>query len=98
MEAWTPICESILPSRPICRSRPTLRFPRDTRNPPELGGDFLVAIPTRDVFIAFPITTGAFIERLRQRIVRDFHNLPYPITENLFLVTLDGVAPWQDAA
>jgi len=65
---------------------------------PELGGNFLVAIPTRDVFIAFPQQPPQFIERLRKRIDDDFQSLPYPITSDLFLVTLDGVAPWRDAA
>jgi uncharacterized protein YtpQ (UPF0354 family) len=65
---------------------------------PELGGNFLVAIPTRDVFIAFPTEPKPFIDRLRSRISDDFKSLPYPITSNLFLVTLDGVAEWRDAA
>lgn len=65
---------------------------------PELGGNFLVAIPTRDVFIAFPTGPAVFIDRLRQRINDDFKSLPYPITSDLFLVTLDGVAEWREAA
>lgn len=65
---------------------------------PELGGDFLVAIPTRDVFLAFPTGPDPFVDRLRERVLVDYKKLPYPITENLFLVTLDGVAPWSDAA
>lgn len=65
---------------------------------PELGGDFLVAIPTRDVFLAFPTGPDPFVDRLRERVDIDFRKMPYPITQNLFLVTLDGVAPWSDAA
>ncbi len=65
---------------------------------PELGGNFLVAIPTRDVFIAFPAQSTSFFEKLRQRIDHDFKSLPFPITSDLFLVTMDGVAPWKEAA
>lgn len=59
---------------------------------PELGGDFLVAIPTRDVFIAFPTAPDQFVNRLHQRVRDDFRKLPYPITDALFYVTRDGVA------
>ena len=65
---------------------------------PELGGDFLVAIPTRDVFLAFPTGPEGFVGRVRQRIAHDYRKLPYPITDHLFLVTLDGVADWRPEA
>jgi uncharacterized protein YtpQ (UPF0354 family) len=65
---------------------------------PELGGNFLVAIPTRDVFVAFPTEPDQFVGRLKQRIAADYRKLPYPITDDLFLVTLDGVASWEAAA
>lgn len=65
---------------------------------PELGGNFLVAIPTRDVFVAFPTEPDGFVGQLKQRIAADYRKLPYPITDNLFLVTLDGVASWDTAA
>jgi hypothetical protein len=65
---------------------------------PQLGRDFLVAIPTRDVFIAFPTTPHALIDRLRRQVAVDYQKLPYPITDRLFLVTRDGVADWNEAA
>ncbi|MBI1372794.1 MAG: DUF1444 family protein [Phycisphaera sp.] len=65
---------------------------------PELGGNFLVAIPTRDRFIAFPRTHDDLIHRLRPHIASDYRKLPYPITDHLFLVTLDGIADWGEAA
>lgn len=65
---------------------------------PEMGGDFLVAIPNRDVFIAFPRHPQDFIQRLKKRIQHDYHHLPYPITKKLFYVTRDGIAEWDDAA
>lgn len=65
---------------------------------PELGGNFLVAIPTRDVFLAFSQASSPFVGRLHERITRDYRCLPGPITPNLFLVTQDGVAAWRPAA
>ena len=58
----------------------------------ELRGDFFVATPARDTFIAMSAGPNAFIDRLRQRIDEDYRRLPYPITSDLFLVTRDGVA------
>jgi len=59
---------------------------------PELGGDFLVATPARDMFIAFTHGPGPFVDRLKDRIHTDYRRLPYPITERFFYVTRDGVA------
>lgn len=59
---------------------------------PEFGGDFLVATPARDMFVALTTDPGEFVHRLKTRVDRDFQRLPYPITSNLFLVTRDGVA------
>jgi hypothetical protein len=58
----------------------------------EMKGDFLVACPARDTFIAISQGPGPFIDRLRRRVDEDFRRLPYPITPELFLVTMDGVA------
>jgi len=59
---------------------------------PELGGDFLVATPSRDMFLAITVEPEPFVDRLHKRVHRDFRRLPYPITDELFLVTRDGVA------
>ena len=64
----------------------------------DLGGDFLVAIPARDVFIAFPDQRNAFAHKLNEQIISDFRRMPYPVTPKLFLVTRDGVAGGQAAA
>ena len=57
-----------------------------------LGPDFLVAIPARDMFVALSAGPTPFLQRLHRRVVQDFHRLPYPITDEFFLVTRDGVA------
>ena len=58
----------------------------------ELRGDFYVATPARDTFIAMSVGPDPFIGRLRQRVEEDYRRLPYPITSELFYVTRDGVA------
>lgn len=58
----------------------------------EMKGDFYVATPARDTFIAMSVGPNKFVDRLRQRIDEDYRRLPYPITSELFYVTRDGVA------
>lgn len=65
---------------------------------PEFGGDFLVATPARDRFVAISQNPGPFVEKMHHRIEREYHRLPYPITTNFFYVTRDGVAGTQSAA
>lgn len=57
-----------------------------------LGPDFLVAIPARDMFVALSAGPSPFLQRLHRRVVQDYNRLPYPITDELFIVTRDGVA------
>jgi hypothetical protein len=59
---------------------------------PELKGDFYVATPARDTFLAMTCDPPQFVDRLRSRVDADYRRLPYPITNNLFVVTRDGVA------
>lgn len=59
---------------------------------PELGGDFLVATPARDMFVAISQAPEPFVERIHERVERDYRRLPYPITTDFFYVTQDGVA------
>ncbi|MFM7261735.1 MAG: DUF1444 family protein [bacterium] len=58
----------------------------------EMKGDFYVATPARDTFIAISVGPDPFIERLRSRVEEDYRRLPYPITREFFYVTRDGVA------
>ena len=59
---------------------------------PELNGDFYVATPSRDMFLALSCEPAEFVTRLSKRVELDFRRLPYPITDCLFVVTRDGVA------
>ncbi len=59
---------------------------------PELHGDFYVAAPARDMFLALTCDPQEFVQRLKKRVRAEFKRMPYPITESLFVVTRDGVA------
>lgn len=59
---------------------------------PELKGDFYVAAPARDMFVAMSCNPNTFVDRLKKKVNRDYRRLPYPITTDLFVVTQDGVA------
>lgn len=63
-----------------------------TRLAPQLGNNFMVATPARDMFVAMTLGPDVFLDRLRSRVEQDFRRLPYPISPNLFVVTRDGVA------
>ena len=58
---------------------------------PRLGGDFYVATPARDMFVAFSPNPESFVSRLHDRVEHDYRRLPYPITPDFFYVTRDGV-------
>ncbi len=65
---------------------------------PELSGDFLVATPSRDMFLAMTKHPEPFVQRVRDRVEQDYRRLPYPITDRLFYVTRDGVAGTEPEA
>ncbi|MCH7848146.1 MAG: DUF1444 family protein [Planctomycetes bacterium] len=59
---------------------------------PQLHGDFYVATPARDIFLALTCDPDEFVGRLRERVHLEFKRMPYPITDELFVVTRDGIA------
>ena len=63
-----------------------------SRLAPQLHGDFYVATPARDMFLAMTCDPDDFVDRLRERVQMEFKRMPYPITNELFVVTRDGVA------
>ncbi len=69
-----------------------------SRLAPALHGDFYVATPARDMFLALSCDPDKFVERLQQRVDTDYKRMPYPITNKLFVVTQDGVAGTREAA
>ena len=65
---------------------------------PQMHGDFFVATPARDMFVAISCDPPEFVDKVQQRVLLDFKRLPYPITDALFIVTRDGVAGTREAA
>jgi len=56
-----------------------------------MGGNFYVATPARDMFVALSIGPEPFTRRLQARVSEDYRRLPYPITPDMFYITRDGV-------
>lgn len=63
-----------------------------SRLAPEMGGDFYVATPARDMLIAMSRGPRPFVDRLLDRVRDDHRRMPYAITSDLFYVCRDGVA------
>lgn len=60
-----------------------------------LGSPFLAGVPNRDILLCFrndPETVG----RLRSQISEDYRKMPNNITDELVLVTADGIAPFSE--
>lgn len=65
---------------------------------PQLGGNFLVATPARDMFVALSPSPEPFVKRLQSRVEHDYRRLPYPITPDFYYVTRDGVCGTRQEA
>jgi hypothetical protein len=44
------------------------------------------------MFLALTCDPAEFVSRLKKRVALDYRRMPYPITDELFVVTRDGVA------
>lgn len=60
-----------------------------------LGSPFAAAIPNRDILLCFR-NDADNIDRIRKQVGEDFRSRPYQVTESLFLVTADGIAPFAE--
>tara|TARA_B100001778_G_scaffold334984_1_gene350320 strand:- start:6223 stop:6894 length:672 start_codon:yes stop_codon:yes gene_type:complete len=58
----------------------------------ELGNEYYVAIPSRDMFLAISTEHRPTIERVVNRMQEDDEALPHPLSKELFLCVKDGVA------
>ena len=59
-----------------------------------LGSPFAAAIPNRDILICFR-NEPEMLERLAEQIADDYRSMPHQVTDKLFLVTADGIAPLE---
>ena len=62
-----------------------------------LGTPFLAAIPNRDILICIR-NDSQILGSVRTQIAQDFRTMPRQITEKLFIVTPDGLAPFVEVA
>ncbi len=59
-----------------------------------LGSPFAAGIPNRDILLCFRDDEET-VARLKSQISEDFRQMPHQVTDKLFLVTPDGIAPRQ---
>ncbi|HEY7118748.1 MAG TPA: DUF1444 family protein [Tepidisphaeraceae bacterium] len=59
-----------------------------------LGSPFVAAIPHRDILLCFR-NEGETVQRLTPQISEDYSKMPHQVTDQLLLVTPDGVAPYN---
>lgn len=57
-----------------------------------LGSPFCAGVPNRDILLCFRNDPGA-LGNLKKQIADDYRNMPHQVTDALFLVTPDGIAP-----
>jgi hypothetical protein len=58
-----------------------------------LGSPFAAAIPTHDILICFRNDLQT-VGRLKAQVEEDYRKMPHQVTDKLFLITADGIAPW----
>ncbi|MBC7782950.1 MAG: DUF1444 family protein [Burkholderiales bacterium] len=59
-----------------------------------LGSPFACAVPNRDILLCFRSDEDT-VSRLGAQVAQDYRTMPHQVTDKLFLVTQDGVAPLQ---
>ncbi len=59
-----------------------------------LGSPFLAAVPNRDIMICIR-NNSQVLASVRQQVKQDYLTMPHQVSERLFLVTADGLAPFD---
>lgn len=62
-----------------------------------LGSPFAAAIPNRDILLCFR-SNGDTLNRIRVQVKQDYNTMPHQVTDKIFLVTADGIAPFPVAS
>lgn len=60
-----------------------------------LGREFAVGLPNRDFFVAVDLDWSAAVEQIRARVIEDFQRMDHPLTQQMLLVSRDGVSEYQ---
>lgn len=57
-----------------------------------LGSPFAAAIPNRDMLFCFR-NDPAMVDRVKAQVQEDYRRMPHQVSDKLFLITADGIAP-----
>jgi hypothetical protein len=57
-----------------------------------LGSPFFAAIPNREILLCFR-NEEETVTRLQSQVAEDYRRMPHQVTDKLFLITADGIAP-----
>lgn len=57
-----------------------------------LGSPFAAAIPNRDILLCFR-NDAETVQRVKAQVEEDYRRMPHQVSDQLFLVTADGIAP-----
>ena len=59
-----------------------------------LGSEFLTGIPNRDFLLALNLSQSHIIEQIQSNIANDYLTMDHPLTDQLLVVTADGVSEY----
>ena len=59
-----------------------------------LGSPFVAGVPNRDILLCFR-NDPQTVANMKRQIAEDFRSMPHQVTDHLFLVTPDGIAPLE---
>ena len=59
-----------------------------------LGSEFLAGVPNRDFLLALSLSKAQTIEQIQHNIASDYLNMDHPLTDQLLVVTADGVSEY----
>ncbi|QDV16768.1 hypothetical protein Pan153_14000 [Gimesia panareensis] len=59
-----------------------------------LGSEFLAGVPNRDFLLALSLSKTQIIDKIQHNIASDYLNMDHPLTDQLLVVTADGVSEY----
>ncbi|QDT84971.1 hypothetical protein MalM14_26360 [Gimesia chilikensis] len=59
-----------------------------------LGSEFLAGVPNRDFLLALSLSESQIIEKIQHNIACDYLKMDHPLTDQLLVVTADGVSEY----
>jgi len=59
-----------------------------------LGSEFLTGVPNRDFLLALSLSEAQIIDKIQHNIANDYLTMDHPLTDQLLVVTADGVSEY----